>query len=156
MDNVVAHGKPLGYPIELDYNASDDLKADVIQVSNTQLKIGSAPFVINGTVNGKSTPALADLKLNAQNASLADLVKLAEASGMSLSPGMQPSGQLSADLTARGPLTGPAVAGTLRATQLKVKRRGANALQINLNMAPPGPEAGAHADRQGQREHERR
>jgi AsmA protein len=140
MDNVVAHGKPLGYPIELDYNASDDLTSNVIQVSNTQLKIGSAPFVINGTVNGKSTPALADLKLNTQNASLADLVKLAETFGVSLSPGMQPSGQLSADLTARGPLTGPAVAGVLRATQLKVSGVVANALQINLNMAPPGAE----------------
>jgi uncharacterized protein involved in outer membrane biogenesis len=138
MDNVVAHGKPLGYPIELNYNASDDLKAEVIQVSNTQLKIGSAPFLINGTVNGKSTPALADLKLNTQNASVAELVKLAEASGMALSPGMQPSGRLSADLTARGPLSGPAVAGTLRVTQLQVSGVVANALQINLNMAPPG------------------
>jgi uncharacterized protein involved in outer membrane biogenesis len=53
---------------------------------------------------------------------------------------MQPSGQLSADLTARRPLTRPAVAGTLRATQLKLKGVEANALQINLNMAPPGPE----------------
>lgn len=138
LDNVVAHRKPLGYPITVDYNASDDLKTDVIQVTNTQLKIGSAPFVINGTVNGRSAPALADLKLNTQNASLAELVKLAEAFGVSLSPGMQPSGQLSADLTARGPLTGPAVAGMLRATQLKVSGVTANALQINLNLAPPG------------------
>ncbi len=138
MDNVVVHGKGLGYPIELDYNASDDLKAEVISVSNTQLKLGSAPFVINGTVNGKSTPALADLKLNTQNASIAELVKLAEAFGVTLSPGMQPSGRLSADLTARGPLSGPAVAGTLRATQLTVSGVQANALQINLNMAPPG------------------
>jgi AsmA protein len=140
MDNVVAHGKPLGFPIELNYNASDDLKAEVITVSNTQLKIGTAPFVINGTVNGTSTPALADLKLNTQNASIAELVKLAEAGGVSLSPGMQPSGRLSADLMARGPLSGPAVSGTLRATQLKVSGVLANALQINLNMAPPGAE----------------
>jgi uncharacterized protein involved in outer membrane biogenesis len=138
MDNVVAHGKPLGYPIQLDYNANDDLKAEVIQVSNTQLKVGSAPFVINGTVNGKSTPALADLKLNTQDASVADLVKLAEASGMSLSPGMRPSGRLTADLTARGPLTGPAVVGTLRVAQLQVSGVVANTLQITLNMAPPG------------------
>jgi len=138
MDNVVAHGKPLGFPIELDYNASDDLKAEVITVSNTQLKLGTAPFVINGTVNGKSTPPLADLKLNTQNASIAELVKLAEAGGVSLSPGMQPGGRLSADLTARGPLSGPAVAGTLRASQLTVSGVVANAVQVNLNMAPPG------------------
>jgi AsmA protein len=137
-DNVVANGKQLGYPIELDYNASDDLKAEVIHVNNTQLKIGSAPFVINGTVNGKSTPALADLKVNTENASLADLVKLAEALGVSLSPGMQPSGRLSADLAARGPLSGPAVVGTLKATQLQVSGVVANSLQIALNMAPPG------------------
>jgi uncharacterized protein involved in outer membrane biogenesis len=138
MDNVVAHGKQLGFPIELDYNASDDLKAELIQVTNTQLKVGSAPFVINGTINGKSTPALADLKLNTQNASIAELVKLAEAFGMALSPGVDPSGRLSADLTARGPLSGPAVAGTLRANQLKVSGVLANTVQIGLNMAPPG------------------
>jgi AsmA protein len=138
MDNVVAHGQALNYPIELDYNADDDLKAEVISVHNTQLKLGASPFVINGTVNGKSTPALADLKLNAQNASIAELVKLASAFGFALSPGMNPSGSLSADLTARGPISGPAVAGSLRASQLKVSGVVANALQINLNMAPPG------------------
>ncbi len=138
MDNVVAQGKPLGYPIQLDYNGSDDLKTEVIDITNTQLKIGSAPFTINGTLNGKSTPALANLKVNTQNASLAELVKLGESFGMALSPGMDPSGRLSADLTARGPLSGPAVAGVLRVAQLKVKGIEANALQITLNMAPPG------------------
>ncbi|HVJ04773.1 MAG TPA: AsmA family protein [Candidatus Saccharimonadales bacterium] len=138
MDNVVAQGKPLGYPIQLDYNGSDDLKTDVIDIMNTQLKIGSAPFTINGTLNGKSTPALANLKVNTQNASLAELVKLGESFGLALSPGMDPSGRLSADLTARGPLSGPAVAGVLKVAQLKLKGVEANALQITLNMAPPG------------------
>jgi AsmA protein len=138
MDDVVAHGKPLGFPIVLDYNAIDDLRAGVITVSNTQLKLGNAPFVINGTVNGKSAPALADLKLNTQNASIAELVKIAEAGGVALSPGMQPSGRLAADLTARGPLSGPAVSGALRASQLSVSGVVANSVQINLNMAPPG------------------
>jgi len=109
-------------------------------VSNTQLKIGGSLFVVNGTVDGKSTPAVADLKLNAQDASLADLVKLAEAGGVQLSPGMQPSGRLNADLTAKGPLSAPAVAGMLRASQLKVSGVVANSVVISLNMAPPGAE----------------
>jgi uncharacterized protein involved in outer membrane biogenesis len=138
MDNVVARGKALGFPIELNCNASDDLNAEVITVSNTQLKMGSSQFVIAGTVNGKSTPALADLKLNTQNASLADLVQVAQAFGVAISPDKQPSGQLSADLTARGPLSGPALAGTLKTTQLKVKGVVANSLLITLNIAPPG------------------
>ena len=138
LDNVVAHGKPLGYPIVLDYNASDDLKAEVITISNTQLKLGNAPFTINGTVNGKSAPPLADLKVNTQNASIAELVKLAEAAGVQLSPGMNPSGQLTADLTAKGPIGGPAVSGTIRANQLAVSGVTANTLTIGLNMAPPG------------------
>lgn len=138
MENVVAHGTTLGFPIELDCNTSDDLASEVITVSNTQLKFGGSTFVINGEVNGKSTPALADLKLNAQDASLADLVKLAAAGGMHLSPGSQPSGELSADLTAKGPLSGPAVAGTLKATKLKASGVEANNLLVTLNMAPPG------------------
>jgi uncharacterized protein involved in outer membrane biogenesis len=136
MENVVAHGTTLGFPIELDCNASDDLEAGAITVSNTQLKIGRSTFVINGMVNGKSAPVLADLKLNAQDASLADLVKLAEAGGMQLSPGSQPSGQMSADLTATGPLRGPAVAGTLKATKLKLSGVEANNLLVTLTMAP--------------------
>ncbi len=140
MDKVVANGKPLGLPIELDYNANGDLNTEVATLSNTRLKVGTAQFVIAGTVNGKSTPAMADLKLNTQNTSLAELVKLAEAFGATISPGMQPSGQLSADLTAKGPLTGPGMAGTLKATQLKVKGVTASTLVITLNLAPPGPE----------------
>jgi hypothetical protein len=138
MDNVVVQSKPMGFPIELNYNASDDWKAGILQVSNTQLKLGSAPFVINGTVNGKSSPALADLKLNTQNASLVELVKLFEAFGVVLSPAMEPSGDLSADLTARGPLSAPALAGTLRLSQLKLRGLMASALQINLNLATSG------------------
>jgi uncharacterized protein YhdP len=140
MDNVVAHGKPLGFPIELNYNATDDMKNESIDIRNTQLKVGGSTFVINGTVNGKSTPALADLKLNTQNASVADLVKLAEAGGAKLSQGTQPSGQLTADLTAKGPLSGPAVAGTLNVAKLAVSGLVANAVQVTLNMAPPGAE----------------
>jgi AsmA protein len=138
LENVVLHGKALGYPIELDYNASNDLKTELLSVSNTQIKVGSAPFVINGTVNSANTPAVADLKLNAEGASIADLVKLASALGAELSPGLQPSGKLNADLTAHGLLSGPAVAGTLVASQLKVSGVEANSLQIKLNMAPPG------------------
>jgi uncharacterized protein involved in outer membrane biogenesis len=138
MDNVTTHGKPLGYPVVLDYHAVDDLQADLVTIGNTQLKVGNSPFLISGTVNGQSTPAQANLKLNAQGASIADLVKLGEAFGMSLSPGTQPSGQLSADLTARGPLSAPAVAGVLQANQLKVSGFLANSAKVNLNLAPPG------------------
>jgi uncharacterized protein involved in outer membrane biogenesis len=53
---------------------------------------------------------------------------------------MQPSGRLNADLTAKGPLSAPAVAGTLKATQLKVSGVVANSVVIALNMAPPGAE----------------
>ena len=141
MDNVVARGKPLGFPIELNLNANDNLNADVVAVSNTLLKVGSSQFVINGTVNGKSTPPLADLKLNTQNTSLAELVKLADAFGATISPKVQPSGLLTADLTAKGPLSGPGVAGTLKTTQLKVSGVTANSLLITLNLAPPPPDA---------------
>jgi len=138
MENVVAHGKKLGFPIELDYNATNDLKTELLQVSNTLVKIGSAPFVINGTVNESTVPAVANLNVTTQNASLTELVKLGEALGMTLSPGMEPSGRLSANLTARGPLSGPAVAGTLSTSQLKVKGVEANSVLITLNMVPPG------------------
>jgi uncharacterized protein involved in outer membrane biogenesis len=136
IDNLVVYGKAMGFPIVLDYNASDDLKADVVQVSETQLKLGSSPFIISGTVDGQSTPPLADLKINAQNVSLSELMKLSEAFGVALSPGMEPNGSLSADLAARGPLSGPALVGTLRVSQLKMSGVMANTLQINLNLAP--------------------
>jgi AsmA protein len=138
MESIVVRSKPLGYPVELECNASDDLTRDLVTISNTRLKIGNAPFAISGTINNKSVPAIADLKLNTQNAPIAELVALAQAFGASISPNLQPGGNLAADLTARGPLGAPALAGVLHATQLKVSGLDASSLQVNLNLAPPG------------------
>jgi uncharacterized protein involved in outer membrane biogenesis len=138
MENIVVQGKKVGYPVELDYNASDDLKRQLVTISDTKLKVGNAPFTVNGTVDNSSTPPRADLKLITQGAPIADLIALAQAFGAAISPGMQASGNLAADLTAKGALSAPAVAGVLHATQLKVSGVEANSLQINLNMAPPG------------------
>ena len=138
LDNVVVQNKQLGYPIQLDYNAGDDLKSSLITLGDTRLKVGNAVFNLQGAVNGAGTPAQADLKLNTTGAPIAELVTLAELFGASLSPGMQPSGELAADSTARGALTAPALSGTLRATQLKVSGVDANSLQVNLDLASPG------------------
>lgn len=140
LDNVVVQNKQLGYPIQIDYNTSDELQRRLITLGDTKLKLGNAIFTIQGTVNAAGTPAQADLKLNTTGAPIAELVRLAEVFGASISPGLQPSGQLTADISARGPLTGPALFGTLHGTQLKVSGIEANSLQVNLNLAPPGPE----------------
>jgi AsmA protein len=138
VDSIVVQNKNLGYPVELVLNAVDDLKTDVLTLSNTQVKVGSSPFTLAGTINSRSTPALANLKLNMQNASIAELVSLAQALGARIAT--QPSGRLTADLTAHGPLTAPAVAGTIQAAQWKAGSAEGNSLNVNLNLAPQGAE----------------
>src|SRR5438552_15468247 len=72
----------VGYPIMLDYDAADDLTTDVIEVHRGDIKLGSTPITIAGTLNTRPTPAQIDLKLTAANASIAEVARLASAFGV--------------------------------------------------------------------------
>jgi uncharacterized protein involved in outer membrane biogenesis len=120
LTNAKIHGVDIGYPINADYNLSDDLKNDVIQISKMNLKLGSTPFNVSGTINTKPTPALLDVKLNASDVSIAEASRLAAALGLAFNPGMEVTGQASADIHAQGAANKPVLNGNLSAKNLSV------------------------------------
>jgi AsmA protein len=140
LENAEIRKVNVGYPIALNYEVSDDLSSDVIQIHRAQIKLGSTPVSIAGTLNSKPTPAQIDLRLTASNASIAEAARLASAFGVAFNQGMEVNGKIDADIQAKGAVSKPAMNGHLSAQELVVSgkelpqpvRIGA----INLTLTP--------------------
>ncbi len=120
MENTRIHNVNVGYPIALDYDITDDLTKDVIQINKGDLKLGSTPVTIAGTVNTQPTPAQIDLKVTAKDASIAEAARLASAFGVAFGKDMDVKGQVNADVQARGAANKPAMNGQLSAHNLEI------------------------------------
>jgi len=140
VQNAKVHGMELGYPIAAQYDLTDDLPADVLTIRNFILKLGSTPLQMNGTVNSKSTPAVLDLNVKANNVSIAEAAKLAAASGMALSQGTNVTGNVNANIQARGAADKPALNGAVTASNIQMSGKDiAQPVQIqsvNLTLTP--------------------
>ena len=115
----VVHGVDIGYPISSQYNLSDDLKTDLVNISSATVKLGQTPLAVNGTLNMKPTPMDLNLNLKADNVSLAEAARLASAFGVAFAPGVTVNGQATANIHATGPATKPALNGTLSARNVQ-------------------------------------
>src|SRR5262249_24772214 len=120
LDNARIRTVNVGYPITLDYDVADDLSSDVIQIHTGNLKLGSTPVTVAGTIDSKPTPAQMDLKLTAANASIAEAARLASAFGVAFGQGTDVKGTVNANIQARGPMTKPAMNGQLSARNLEI------------------------------------
>jgi uncharacterized protein involved in outer membrane biogenesis len=120
LDNPRIRNVNVGYPITLDYDVADDLKTDVIQINRGNIKLGSTPISVAGTLNTQPTPAQIDVKLTASNASIGEAARLASAFGVAFNPGMEVNGQISANITAKGASTQPSMNGQLSARNLVI------------------------------------
>jgi AsmA protein len=140
IQNAKMRGMELGYPITAQYDLTNDLSADLLTIRNLILKLGSTPLQMTGTVNSKSTPAQLDLRVKANNVSVAEAAKLVAASGMALSQGTNVAGNLTADIQARGAANKPALNGTIVGSNLRMSGKDiAQPVQIssiNLKMTP--------------------
>jgi AsmA protein len=120
LDNARIHNVNVGYPITLDYDVADDLSNDVIQIHKGDLKLGSTPVTIAGTINSRPNPSQIDLKLTASNASIAEAARLASAFGVAFGQGTDVKGAVTADIQARGAMNKPAMNGQLSARNLEI------------------------------------
>src|SRR5579864_5507983 len=91
------HGIDVGYPINMDYDVSDDLTNDLLTISKGAIKLGPTPLSLSGTMNSKPTPAQLNMNLKANNVSIAEIARLAAAAGIAFAPGTTVNGQISAD-----------------------------------------------------------
>lgn len=120
VQNVRMDGHDLGYPITLQYNVHDDVPADLLTIDSANLKLGTTPISINGTVNSKSTPAQIDLTAKANGVSIAEAAKMAAAAGAALTPGATVGGTVDMNVRARGAADNPGLNGTINARDLAV------------------------------------
>jgi len=120
LDNARVHGTDIGYPISLDYDLSNDLNTNDLHITKGDLKLGSTPLSVTGTVDTKPTPSQLDLRVNASSVSIEEAARLAAAFGVAFDPGMKISGKMNADIHAQGAATRPALNGTLSAQGLNM------------------------------------
>lgn len=120
LENAVVHGVQVGYPISADFDIADNLNSDVIQIKKCNLKLGSTPLSLNGTVNSHPTPAIVDINLSTSNASIQDAARLAAAFGVAFSTDANIAGQLTANVHAQGPTSQMAFNGNVSARNLEM------------------------------------
>lgn len=118
LTNTTVKGSKIDYPIEATFNLADNRKTDVINVKSGDLKLGSTPFSMSGTIDNGKKPAVLDVKLGTKNASITDLAKLAGSFGVAFNPSYQVKGQLTADISAKGPTSAPQLSGKISGREL--------------------------------------
>lgn len=110
----------VGYPITLNYDVTDDLTSDLIQIRKGDIRLGQTPVTIAGTLNTRPTPTQVDLRLTAKNASIEEAARLASAFGVAFGQGMDVKGTVNADIAAKGVADKPAMNGQLNASNLVI------------------------------------
>ena len=113
-------GVEIGYPITADYSLTDNVNNDVLRIAKGNLKLGSTPVSIAGTVNMQPTPSQLDLQVNASDVSIEEVARLASAFGVAFNPNMKIAGRINANLHAQGSSKQPALNGKLSAANLSI------------------------------------
>ncbi|MBV9669928.1 MAG: AsmA family protein, partial [Acidobacteriales bacterium] len=120
LDNGKLHGVDLGYPLSADFDAKGDLTSQQFDISKLDVKLGPTPVSVNGQINAKAVPAIADLHVKASDASLAEISRLASAFGVAVAADAKVTGKLNADVSAKGALDAPALNGTLQLANVEM------------------------------------
>ncbi len=140
IQNAKVRGMELGFPVAAQYDLTDDLGTDLLTIRNFIMKLGSTPLEMNGTINSKPTSPVLDLNVKANNVSIAEVTKMAAASGMALSQGTTATGNVNANIQVRGPADKPALNGSVVGSNLQLSGKDiAQPVQIqsvNLNLTP--------------------
>ncbi|HZR32969.1 MAG TPA: AsmA family protein [Terriglobales bacterium] len=138
LEKARIRGVDVGYPISADYEVTDNLNTDVLNIAKGSLRLGSAPLSLTGTMDTKPTPAQVNLQLKAGDISISEIARLASAFGVAFNPGTTINGRLTADVHAQGPTSQPALNGTLSARNVQISGKdvpqpvSVNALDLTL------------------------
>lgn len=120
LNDAVIHGVNVGYPIQADFDVADDLNTDIIQINQGELKLGSTPVSVKGTLNTRPTPMIVDVNFSTNNASIQEAARLASAFGIAFSPNTKIAGQITANVHAQGPTDHLALNGNVNGRNLEV------------------------------------
>ena len=120
LEKAVIHGVQAGYPISADFDVTDDLTNDVIQIRKASLKLGSTPLALSGTLNTRPNPSVVDVNVSTSNASIQEVARLASAFGVAFSPNTKISGQLTLNVHAQGPTDRLSLNGNVNGRNLEI------------------------------------
>ena len=120
LTQVRVRGVDIGYPLNAEFDFSNDWEKNLLTIQKGALTLGSTPLSVNGLVNMKPEPPEVDLAVKTSNASIQGLAHLLAALGVTFHPGMNVDGRLTADLRAQGPVKQPALNGTLGVQDLAI------------------------------------
>ncbi len=123
-ENPVIHGVAVGYPISADFDLSDDLNNDVLEIKQGALKLGSTPVSISGMINSHASTSVVDVNLKASDASIQEVARLAAAFGVAFSPNAKIAGQMTANVHAQGPTDHLALNGNVNGRNLEITGSG--------------------------------
>jgi AsmA protein len=110
---LVPAGSPAGQPVDVDYEATYELKPQTGQLRRGNVHIGKATADLSGNFNNSGAVAMVQMKLNGQNMPASDLESVLPALGLTLPTGASlKQGTLNANLAINGPVdklvtTGP-------------------------------------------------
>jgi AsmA protein len=110
---LVPAGSPAGQPVDVDYEATYELKPQTGQLRRGNVHIGKATADLSGNFNNSGAVATVQMKLNGQNMPASDLESVLPALGLTLPLGASlKQGTLNANLAINGPVdklvtTGP-------------------------------------------------
>ncbi len=140
LQDAIVHGVQVGYPITADFNIADNLNSDVIQIKKCDLKLGSTPLSVNGTLNTRPNPSVVDVNISTSNASIQDAARLAAAFGVAFSTNTTIAGQVTANVHAQGPTSQMAFNGNISAHNLEMSGKQipqpVKVPEISLSMTP--------------------
>jgi AsmA protein len=134
LKQVVIRGSKISDPIQANYDLAITRPQDLVQIKAGELKLGTIPVSLSGTIDAGATPSNLNVRLNTQGAPLSDLAHIAGAFGVSLSPGTQVKGTLNADVMAKGPMSDPQFLGSLALKNLDISGGSSNVRAPDLNM----------------------
>jgi uncharacterized protein involved in outer membrane biogenesis len=123
IENTVIHGNKMDYPLEANYDLSNDRKQDKLQIRSGTVKLGPTSASVSGEIDAHTRPSNLNVRLTMNNSPIAQLMRLAGAfSGVSTAA-YQAQGTISADIRATGPATAPQLngSGTIAASTLKAQ-----------------------------------
>jgi uncharacterized protein involved in outer membrane biogenesis len=128
-NDVVVHGTKVGYPIDATFDVTDNSTGGgVLQVKKFASKVGSTALNAQATMTQFNTPSPnVDGSLQCNNAKLDELLSLAQVFGVSAADGMSGSGNVSLNVSAKGPVN----------NQGAMQLSGSGALQ-NASLRPAG------------------
>ncbi len=105
LEDVVVHGVKVGYPIMANFDISDNLAGDAMDIKKFDVKVGSTSLAAQMTLTQYASPSPnIDALVRCDNAKLDELLNMAKVFGGSAAEGISGSGNVSLNVHAAGPI----------------------------------------------------